>query len=68
MKPRKNTMAITLRPGRDLVAYYQRVAIRANQMRAKLGQTPNLTMQQVMLHRLATLPAYRRFCGIGKSE
>lgn len=62
------TTAITLRPEVPLLVYYERVAERANRMRLEKGLRGNVTVQQVILHRLRTLPAYQSSLGSGSEE
>lgn len=53
------TKAITLRPDVQLLRFYEEVTARANALQLSRGLRANLTVQQVMLHRLKSLPGYR---------
>lgn len=64
---RRNTVPLTLRMERDLLTYYEQVAQRANRFLVMRGQRGNLTVQQVILHCLRRLPAYRRFVEMSKT-
>lgn len=55
------TTSITLRPDVELLAFYERVTERANRLRISKRERGNLTVQQVILHRLRSLPAYKVF-------
>lgn len=65
---RRDTLPLTLRVERDLLGYYERVAQKANRLLIAAGKRGNVTVQQVMLQRLRSLPAYRRFVEKSKTE
>lgn len=67
-KRRRETEPLTLRPERQLLMYYEQVAQRANRMLVAAGRRGNVTVQQVILHRLESLPAYRRFVEMSKTR
>lgn len=64
---RRDTFPLTLRLEHDLLTYYEQVTQRANRLLVAAGLRGNLTVQQVILHRLRSLPAYRRFVEKGKT-
>lgn len=64
---RRDTFPLTLRLERNLLAYYEQVAQRANRLLVVAGRRGNVTVQQVILHRLRSLPAYRRFVEMGNT-
>lgn len=55
-----DTVGLTLRAEKHLLAHYEEIAVRANRLRVKAGQRGNITVQQVILHRMRSLPSYRR--------
>lgn len=65
---RRDTFPLTLRLERELLAFYERVAQRANRGLVAAGRRGNVTVQQVILHRLRGLPAYRRFVEMRKTR
>lgn len=57
---RVKTEGITLRLGANLLDYYREVAKRANLLKLKQNSAgPLLTVQDVMRHRLASLPGFK---------
>jgi hypothetical protein len=51
-----NTVGITLRISKRVLAGYTKIALRANSIAVKKGCMANLTVQDVIRHRLASLP------------
>jgi hypothetical protein len=61
-KTKKDTLGITLRPERDLLAHYEEIVSRANRLRVSAGERGNVTVQQVILHRMRSLPSWQAHC------
>lgn len=61
VRERSNTTSLTLRPEIPLLVYYEQVAARANRMLVASGRRGNVTVQQVMLQRLRSLPGFKRW-------
>ena len=53
------TVGITIRPSIVLLSYYEEVAERANRMLRSKGERGRVSVQQVMLQRLRSLPAFQ---------
>lgn len=55
-----STVGITLRLDKRIFQEYQKIASRANLIRINNGQSGGITAQDVMRHRLASLPVLRK--------
>lgn len=55
----KDTVGITLRIDKWLLRAYSEIAHRANDRRLRKGQPGNLSAQDVMRHRLGSLPVIK---------
>lgn len=65
---REETIGITMRPSTALLAFYERIAERANRFRLHRGERGNVSVQKVMLHRLQSLPAYQAYLSSQKKD
>lgn len=53
------TVAITLRVSKKVLAMYAKIALRANGFRVNNGKRGNVTAQDIMRHRLSSLPGLK---------
>lgn len=56
---KKDTVGLTLRVDRTLLGHYEEIVARANRMRFAHGARGNVTVQQVILHRMRSLPSWQ---------
>ncbi len=55
------TKAITLRPELELLRFYEELTAEANAIQLSRGLRANLTVQQVLLRQLRSLPRYQEW-------
>lgn len=56
---KKATFPLTLRADRALLMHYEEIAARANRILLARGERSNVTVQQVILHRMRSLPSWQ---------
>lgn len=53
-------VGLTLRVDRRVLAVYSRIAVRANAIRVRHGERGDVTAQDIMRHRLESLPILKK--------